>query len=73
MCRSFLWFNVHVYLSKAKALEWNLYPGLKIWKELPAIRKSQSPAYMGLKVGSSGRVGQQWMITSCLEAEQGIA
>uniref|UniRef100_A0A7N5PAG9 Kelch like family member 6 n=1 Tax=Ailuropoda melanoleuca TaxID=9646 RepID=A0A7N5PAG9_AILME len=35
---------------KAKALEWNLYPGLKIWKELPAIRKSQSPAYMGLKI-----------------------
>jgi len=49
MCHSFLWFNVHVYFSKAKTLEWNLYPGLKIWKELPAVRKTQSPAYMGLK------------------------
>lgn len=39
-----------------------MYPGLKIWKELPAVRKTQSPAYMGLKVGSSGRVGYQWVI-----------
>jgi len=36
--------------NKAKTLEWNLYPGLKIWKELPAVRKTQSPAYMGLKI-----------------------
>ena len=59
MCHSFQWFNVHVYFSKAKARKWNLYPGLKIWKELTVARNTQSPAHVGLKVGSSGRAGHE--------------
>lgn len=40
-------------------MKWNLHPGLKIWKELPVARKSQSLAHVRLKVGSDGRVGHE--------------
>ena len=52
-------------------MNWNLYPGLKIWKELPVARKTQSPAHVGVKVRSNGRVEQEINggDASCLEAE----
>ena len=60
-----------MYFSKAKAMKWNLYPGLKIGKELPVARKTQSPAHVGVKVRSNGRVEQEINggDASCLEAE----
>ena len=39
-----------MYFSKAKAMKWNLYPGLKIWKELLVARKTQSPTHVGVKM-----------------------
>ena len=61
-----------MYFSKAMAMKWNLYPGLKIWKDLPVARKTQSPTHVGVKVRSSGRVGHEINRgdASCLEAEE---
>lgn len=61
-----------MYFSKAKVMKWNLYPGMKIWKELPVARKTLSPAHVGFKIRSNGRAEHEINggDASCLEAEE---